>query len=122
MLINRNFQFKTIAELHEFHLCSNCFFTAYDGNIDKKYFSTNDSVLKLNQFLKFQCHDSEESVYEFLSNLYKTLNRENGKKIQFCHLDYHLLLNLGFLKLYHVFVCRSYLIHFQCLIALIKHY
>lgn len=79
-LVNRNFQFKNIHELHDFHLNSNCFFMAYDGDINKKYYTLNESILKLNQFLKFQCNDSEENTYDFLLNLFKTLNRNNDKK------------------------------------------
>ena len=71
----------SIEELHEYHHNSNhCFFMAYNGNIREKYFDLYENTQLLKKFLKFQLNDSEENVKDFLETIYRTLNRQNGKK------------------------------------------
>ena len=60
----------------------NCFpiFCAGYTKVDDYYYDLDSSVEILNSFLKFQFHDNDEDIYNFLFNLYNILERKLPKR------------------------------------------
>lgn len=79
-IYERSISIKTIEEIYEVIINSTQLFGCIDGNFDNKYYNTTESFDRLHTFLKFQFFYDEQNVFNFLTTLYKVLNRRNSKK------------------------------------------
>lgn len=78
-LYKRQINNKILPELIDMYKDKIRLYTATDGNFSRRYKSVEESLSDLNQYLTYQFTDNE-TISDFLSNLYLTLTKNNGKK------------------------------------------
>lgn len=77
-LYKRKINNKILPEIIEMYKDKVKLYAATDGNFTRKYKNVDESVGDLNTYLHFQFGNNER-VTEFLSTLYKTITKNNGK-------------------------------------------